>query len=654
MRRRRWAAVPVLVAAISATPAGAAPSTPSNDVRRFSLAAAGAVSPTLRDAAPTTRFDIVVPHRWRSADLAMTLRWIASSVVPPATSISVAVDGRPWAAAAVDPGVGRMNVVAPDLTVTDHRLRVEIRVAFGTSARRLRGDPAIFVRLDAASSVTLTGRAGPAPLLSDLPGTLVERAGDVVPPLLVALPGGPSADMIEAAAVVAGGIAGSTGFPGTPVRVTIDATDDELATIRGALIRIERDTGASVATVTVRRRTTGESELILAGDGRRLVDAAWTIVAHASTLEGTSRTVAEDVKPPVGSPAGETFRLGPAEAEGPGPISIRLPFRIPTGIVVERAHLRIRLAHDLPTGARVSFRANGRALGARRLPADGEGRTELRADLAPGDLKPGDNTIEVLATTGESRIEAPSVARIDVVDGSRLEVRSRPRVQPALDYWPFLSADDPTWSRTVVSLPADPAAAEIGAVVAMLAEAARWTGRGLGFKIAFDADPATTLVSRNLVALVREPDGAAANRGRAPGTLTIERRGRRALLVAVGARALAPLGSGYYAGRVRGASVVVDERGDVHRLAAAAREPVPGSRWWLPIGLVLAGLSVVFGIGLRRARRRAALHPDDTEPAFGPVLPLPAPRHGSPPDEPLDQEAALEDWLRIREQMLSD
>ncbi len=624
--------------ALAAEPRLVSPS--SAEVRRFPIERAGAIALTLREAQPLTRFDVAVPHRWSAAGVSLQLRWVGSSLLPKGSTLRVALEGRPWAVAELRPGPGSLTVDTEPILAPRHRLVLEIHVTF---ASRTPGG-ASFVRIDRTSPVALTGVPGPAPLLSDLPGSLVERAGDVVPSLVVALPASPSAQAIEAASVVAGAVARETGFPGTTVRTTIGATDQQLGRMRGALIRI--DDGDAGDSIRVRRRVNGETELILAGTGRRVIDAAWAVVVQAHVLEGDRVVVAGSVKPPPAPRASNVYRFAPTAAEGPGPMEIRLPFRVPTDLVVERASLRVELAFDMPAGGRVSFRANGRAVAAKRLPAEGKGRTSFTAQLERSDVRPGDNTIEVIATTS-SEGEELLASRLDVVQGSRVEIRSHPRVQPALDFWPFLTPGDPSWSKTVVSLPSGPSAEEIAAVIAMLAEAARWTARPLRFHVVFDASVSS---GKSLVALVRDP-AAAASVGAddaSPGMLMVQRRGARTVVVAVGPRALAPLGFGYYAGRVRGSAIVVDARGMPHLVATAPREPIPGSRWWLPLGVVVALLLVAFGIGFGRARRRSALVIEFDVPAAG-AAPIPSFRVGGMATQPLDREAALEDWLHLKE-----
>jgi len=651
---RRIAAI--LAALMAMAPAAnAVAATAELETHALSLSEAGAVATVLRPSQPVTRFDVAVPHRWTEGAIEMDLRWTGSEMLADGSAVSIEVGDVPLSAVPVVAGPGAAAVSSSLAPVADHRITVTIRATLrardGVSPRAAaRG---LFVRLDPLSVVRVSGAGVSTLLLSDLPGVLVERVGDRIAPLTIALPASPPAAAIHAAAIVAGAVSSRTGFPGARIATLINPTEAVLAARAGALVRIEDRPG--VARASVLRRAGGQAELRIGGRGAALIDGAQAVAYGAAMLPGNAAIVEGGGPLPAIPPFDDLVRLGPASAEDTEPVVLRLPFRIPVGRVVDSADAIIEIAYDTPSGARLSLRANGRPIESRTLPVSGEGRTSIAASLSRA-VRPGDNSLEIVATPAEAAGSAASLpARIDVVRGSRLTLRTHARVAPALDWWPFLTAGDADWEGTVVSIPVRPTVAEVDAIVDTLAEAVRWTGRPLRYTVAFDASIQETLRNRNVIALVRSPDAVArlVPGGATDGSLAITRRGAHTAVIAVGPRALTPLSSAYFAGSVRGSVVVVDARGDTHRILAAPREPAAGRRWWWPVAVATAVVVLLLAAGFVRAKRRFT--PRENDVPWAPSVPetvVPRPRVApSPPSPaPLDADRALDEWLRIRDE----
>ncbi|HVL89076.1 MAG TPA: cellulose biosynthesis cyclic di-GMP-binding regulatory protein BcsB [Actinomycetota bacterium] len=642
---------------LSAAPIAAAEGAPLQEpvLERFALPLedAGAVASVLRPSRTFTRFQVAVPHRWTHARFDTTVRWTASNLVGEGSALTVEVDDVPVTAVPVAAGPGSVTIASPLLPLDEHTITVTIRATLqavpGVSARSAaRG---LFLRLDPFGRVQVSGTGVAQPLLSDLPGALVERVGDRVTPLTIVFPPHPPAQAIHAAAIVAGAVSTATGFPGVRIATLIDPGEAEIAARPGALVRFVDQPGDPV--LSIARRSGGESALTVAGRGDALVRAAWTAAYHAARLTGPTAVVrAATVPVPALAPEPRRIELGPAGVEDSEPVTLRLPFRLPVNRVIEAAEVVLEVSYDAPAGARISVRANGKVMEARALRAN-ESRTRVAVSLTDA-VRPGDNSIEIVLTPS-ARPDAALPARLDVLTGSTLALRTRERAEPSLGWWPFLGSGDRDWSRTVVSLPASPTAQEVDAVVAVLSEAVRWSGGPLRYSIAFDASIQETLRTRNLVSLVRDPVHVSrfVPGGATHGTLAVTRRGERAALVAVGARALAPLASSYFAGVVHGRAVVVDARGDARPIVPALGEPDSGRSWWLPAG-VAAGLTfLVLLIGFIRAKRRFSPGQNDV-PWNSSVPEAVVPRTKSgvipPVEPPVDTERALEDWLRIREE----
>ncbi|MDP8909544.1 MAG: cellulose biosynthesis cyclic di-GMP-binding regulatory protein BcsB, partial [Chloroflexota bacterium] len=174
-----------------AAPAHGASAVERRDVRVLPLARAGAADLLMTGGAPRTRIVIAVPHGWERAGLRAELKWRASPLLASRSLLRVDVDGVPRATARIGAGGGRLIVDAPVHPVTGHRMVVDISGVLATVDDPCPPPdaPGAYVRLDAGSLLIVSGtRSSRPPALGSVPGLLVERVGDVVPPLSIGLP----------------------------------------------------------------------------------------------------------------------------------------------------------------------------------------------------------------------------------------------------------------------------------------------------------------------------------------------------------------------------------------------------------------------------------------------------------------------------------
>ncbi len=162
-------------------------------------------------------------------------------------------------------------------------------------------------------------------------------------------------------------------------------------------------------------------------------------------------------------------------------------------------------------------------------------------------------------------------------------------------------------------IPADPSAAEVQAVVEVIAEGARWRGAPVLPRVVVGDDDLSQERDRHLLVLARDlrvPRGVPAPRSPTPGLLTARRDGDRVVVLAFGPGALRPLGQGYFLGRVRARAAVVRSDGDIRVLEPHEAEALPFQsaplRWrWAMVavlGLCAGLLAWLFARAVRRLR----------------------------------------------------
>ncbi len=620
-RRRLVPAASILAAAAAVSAVTASASAyERRDGRMLPLVSAGAVDLVMRGGTPRTRVVIPLPHGWVRAGLRAELQWRGSPLLADRSLIRVDVDGIPRATTRVGPGTGRLVVHAPLRPVAGQRMVLDIGGVLATADDDCPPPdaPGAYLRLDGRSMLMVSGVRGPRPpAVTSLPGALVERLGDVVPPLRLRLPPRPKAEHVQAAALVAGAVSSATGFPGTPVRVALGDGGGP----GGPQVRI-REAGDS--RIGIARRPDGAAAVTLSGTEQEVVRAASSIaVGRTATLTGATMRGTSPIEAPRRHRLAGGARLSPVEVAGSGAKSLRLPFRVPEGeLAYEPARLELLLGFDAPAGGRVAVAINGRPLGARRLARAGTGRLRLTYRLHQGDLRAGDNAVELrvdLASAAAGRC-APlaSSSRLVVLKGSGLTWKPGPRpVEASLALWPFPASVPPGWSGSTVVMPSDPSAAEVQAVVEVLAEAARWGGGPVLPRVVLgDVDPARE-EDRDLLVLVRGlrvPRGLPAPAHPARGLLTALRDGDRVVVLAFGSDALRPLGQGYFLGRVKGRAALVRPNGAVRvterRVPEALPLQSPQSQFrWALVALVAVCVGALAWLLARAMRRLRALPP---------------------------------------------
>ena len=634
--------------------------------REMRLAKAGSADLVLRGGFPVERLVIPVPPAWKKASVKLWLKWRSSALLSPRSVLSVEVDGTPWATTALKGRRGLLVVTTPPLQVPDHHLSITFLARLYTMNDPCPppNAPGAFVALDPSSKLLVAGiEPKPTPPLEDLPEGLVERLGDSIPALNIALPWPPSANEIKAAAVVAGAVSIHNGFPGTPVRV-FDLSRPLPA--EGNLVRVwERPGPASVA---IRRRGAGDLELSVSGTDKGVVQAGWALSdsSRAALLGGThSAVVTQAIQISRAGPSDEVVivPLPQARVAGTDQHAIQLPFRVPEeALARDPVQLHLDVAYDSPSGGRLVIAVNGRELGARSLEREGKTRLEVDLQLKADDLKAGDNSVqlsaEMPAAAAGRCIPLDVAPSLSVGPGSRISFHkvARPRV-PSLGLWPFPFSASAAWSGSAVVLPAEPSRREVTAMLQALAEASRWSGGPLLPQVVV-GDRSGPL-DRNLLMLARanqKPQGLPIEVDVPPrnGLLAADQVGRHVVIVAFGPKALRPFGLGFYLGRVTGQVVMVKGDGSFEVIKRAPSASMP-LRSWQWSAIVLAALAAILLLaGLVRVRRRLRVRASQPAPAPATAVVPPA---TVAPDEPGTEadygarpDLALEMWRRLSRQ----
>ena len=348
--------------------------------------------------------------------------------------------------------------------------------------------------------------------------------------------------------------------------------------------------------------------------------------------------------------------ISPTGVQGTGALQFNSAFRIPEGQLTDgKARLEVVAGFTAPAGGRVSVGVNGQDMVSRNLPRQGIGQARLSVDIvqdpvdtfdpnvALGTITPGDNFITVRASLPPGQPVGGSgdaqVPEVRVLPGSRVLYKGKARGgAPTLDLWPWPFATSAAMAGTTFVLPAGPRERELSLTLRAIAEVSRWTGLALAPRFAsgppsLPAGDVVVLARTGAPAAVTLPSGAPL-KGLDGLLTTYESDGRR-LLVAYGPRALRPLGSDYFVGKVKGVAAITSNRGAVTTLTSA---PTPqafekhGTRWQIPTAILVVALLGLLWVRLRKVRRRLA----DLEP--------PAPMAA------LDDEAVkaqLADWERL-------
>jgi cellulose synthase/poly-beta-1,6-N-acetylglucosamine synthase-like glycosyltransferase len=595
---------------------------------------------TLTGRAPIATFSVAVPNDWTTVGGTLRLAWQASPSVTRNSTLAVRIGGALVAARPVAGGVGGWTLRIPTQAVPGHALSIELDGQLHTRVDTACCIPdsasSAIVALDPQrTSAALTGRrATAAPLLADLPGTLVDATGTRATPLYIALPAKPHGDDVRAAMLIAGAVARLTPGLTLPIKVVIGASVPAIRALPGQVVRIVRQ---GHARVSVSRRPNGRLILTVAGSRGGQVRAAWALAkANPPFLVGQAATITGglDFGPQPAPPT--AAKLAPLAGEGTGPIQLLTTFRLPVSreLTNAKVHLELDLGYTAPAGGRVDFALNGQPLAARALATQGSSQLRLSADIVRdpvdslntgsviGELAPGDNLLTIHAALpagqpvgGAGDAEAPE---LHVLPTSAVSFASRPRTGPAtlaLWPWPYTSTGGSAMSGTTVVLPANPTASELAWMIWTIAEASRWTAAPAAPQVAIappslPAGPVVVL-GRGVTTPVALPDGAPAQ-PRIGLLETYAAQGRQ-LLVAYDVRALRPLGSGYFAGRVKGLAAVVAPSGTVTTLvgapAATSFAKATGT-WRIPVAILLVAALGLLLLRVRKTRRRLDDLPD--------------------------------------------
>ncbi len=589
---------------------------------------------TLSGRAPVTTFSVAVPNDWKTAGGALRLAWQASPSVTRNSTLAVRIGGALVAARTIAAGVGAWTVRIPAQPVAGHALSIELDGQLHTriDTACCIPDPAssaIVALNPRRTSVSLSGRRATAPpLLSDLPGSLVDVAGSRATPLYIALPARPQGDDLRAAMLIAGAVARSMPGLTLPIKVVLGASVAAVRALPGQVVRVVRQGPAGVS---VKRRPDGRLLLTIAGERGGQVRAAWALAKpNPPFLVGQAARITGGLVfgPPPAPPT--EAKLVPVAGEGTGAIQLFATFRLPEAreLTGAKVHLVLDLGYTAPAGGRVDFALNGQPLAARTLATQGASQLRLSTDIVRdpvdslntgsviGELAPGDNLVAIHAALpagqpvgGAGDAEAPE---LHVLPSSVVRFTSRPRTGTAtlgLWPWPYTTTGRSAMSGTTVVLPGDPTPSELAWTIWTIAEASRWTAAPAAPQVAIA--PATLpsgpviVLARGLKAPVPLPDGAPAP-PRIGLLETYAAQGRQ-LLVAYDVRALRPLGAGYYAGKVKGLAAVVAPSGAVTTLVGA---PPAGSfakatgTWRIPVAILLVAAVGVLVRRVRRTRRR--------------------------------------------------
>jgi hypothetical protein len=370
----------------------------------------------------------------------------------------------------------------------------------------------------------------------------------------------------------------------------------------------------------VRRRLDSGVSVTLHGRGDSLMRAAWALGPKvAASLGGRSSRRLPEIELPEELELPERIAVGQQVLDGDA--GQRFALDVPPWIELQRAaRLELRLAYDAPAGGDTIVGINGAPLGAKQAPRKGKRRDKLVVALAgegpPSrrrELLAGQNLVSLELRPGEGG-EAPCpVNGVQLLPGSGVKVRASRRDPAAnLGLWPFPLASKPAARGSAVVLPPDPTRGELAAAVGTLAAAARVSDSPWLASVRFGSLPQRP--DRHTLALVRPgrvPGWARSELGRRPAEGTLAALGPdddHVAVIAVGARALKPLSSGYAVGDLRGRVVAVDARGKLRLAAGPAERPaaVEGRNvpWEAPLAVLLAGIAVLAAMGARSAVQR--------------------------------------------------
>jgi cellulose synthase/poly-beta-1,6-N-acetylglucosamine synthase-like glycosyltransferase len=651
----------VALLALVTLAAAAAPSAQAATVERSTVVLKPLTTQlALTGRAPVTMMSVPVPNDWTTAGGELHLRWQAADPVTANSTIVVRADGVIRATRALRPGDGTMVVRIPQHAVADHRLDIEIDGQLHTRIDAVCCVPdaatGAIVAIDAEHTyLKLAGRrAGGTPLLTELPGSLVDINGNRATALYVVLPQVPSDEDIRAGAIMSAAVARATRSRSVPIDVLRGVDAAARDRLPGQVIEVVPEGSPRAA---VRRRADGRLVVTLSGHGDGVVRAAWALArSRPAFLPGDSARITGGLR--FGKAPGLRNRaaISPNGAQGTGALQFNSAFRIPEGQLTDgKAKVEVVAGFTAPAGGRLSVGVNGQDMVSRNLPKQGLGQVRLSVDIvqdpvdtfdsnvALGTITPGDNFITVRASLPPGQPVGGSgdaqVPEIRVLPGSRVLYAGEARSgAPTLDLWPWPFASDAAMAATTFVLPGGPHQRELSLTLRAIAEVSRWTNLAVAPKIssgppALPGGEVVVVARTGAPPPVRLPDGAP--RPGRDGLLETFQSGGRRLLVAYGPRALRPIASDYFVGKVKGVAAITTNRGDVTTLTPA---PTPrafekhGTRWQVPTAILVVALLGLLSVRLRKVRRRL----DDLQP--------PAPTAA------LDDEAVkaqLADWERL-------
>jgi hypothetical protein len=565
---------------------------------------------------------VALPGAWREVSGQVRLRVRGSRLLKPGSELVLTANGQPIGATSVRPGDSWLQATIPPLPARG-RLTLGLEGVLRTGPRSCDRPPGpgSFVTLLSPSDVTLNGRRdASAPILSQFPGSFVERAGDQSRPLLVALPGDPTPEDVQAASLLAGAVARAARTPSLRVLLASGERAAALAPqAAGNLIVLRRGGGPAVASVT--RRAGDFRQLVLTGRGDRLVDGAWQLATDAGSLH-RARTVlhGEVDRDVVRRPSRRQVRVTRAVTRTPGTSTLAARAVLPPEIELGHdAEAELKMAYDAPEGGRVTAQINGNTTKSKDLDSE-DGRVKLRFGLgdqptqsSAGDLRIGSNALGVQVTLDqeegcrrEDRSPELALLRSSHID---FDGERRERRKPNLGLFPFPLSETPTWEDAQVVLGREPNDRELAEAVMVLAEQQRVSQRPILPDVVFG--PRRTRDDRDLLVLApsrRLPRALDLDLPARPrtGSVMVARRGDdRVAYVAFGARAWRGLRENYTYGSMSGRAVSVGPDGRIRSRPTdlSAHRPPP-SPWIFPVVALVLIAGTWVALRVRRVRRR--------------------------------------------------
>ncbi|MEV4420304.1 cellulose biosynthesis cyclic di-GMP-binding regulatory protein BcsB [Patulibacter sp. NPDC049589] len=661
-------AVVALVAGVAAfgalkpSSAQAQTSTPPTEITTLKVAPF-ASSTAMTGRAPVTGISVPIPADWKRLGGTFRLHWQGSPELKPNSTLQVRVNGVLRTAVPVKAGPGSVDVRIPASDVpADHRVAIELRGQFHTriDATCCNTDPATgaILTIDRArSTLRIAGtRNSTAPLLADLPGSLVDVTGKTSTRLFLALPDSPSADTVRAASVMAAAVARASGSTSVPIEIVSAATPSELDGLPGQVVVVDPTGRPRIA---VRRRPDGRLIATVGGSGDGVVRAAWSIARERRGFQAGSESPVSGGLPDTASKDSTTrATITPASGEGTGRMKFNVGFRLPEDreLVDRKISIDLGVGFSAPAGGRVSVGLNGQQLLTRNLPSQGTGQSRFKVDVfqdtvdAPDakfalgvlTLPAGDNFMTIEGDlppgqpVGNSGDALPPA--VQILPSSVVTFKSRPRPRRSLlDLWPWPFTTTDAMTGTTVVLGSDPTPSELSWAITTIAEASRFTDKPLAPKFAIAPrtlpDGDVVVLARGTTPPVALPSGAPVPAREA--LLETWSQDGRQILLANGVRALRPLGSAYYTNKVKGQAAVIAADGKPTTLKGAEpeqafkKEPLA---WKVPAAVLTAAILLLLFLRIRSVRRRL----DDLQP------PTPA--------QPFDEagaKAQLEEWQRL-------